>query len=276
MDELTDTQSESSQPSLLNLDWLLISAGVGVLSLLPTFLILIIAPYKLAPQLAGKPPSGRRLYLGPGQFFVLAVIVFVLIGGLLRRENESSEFDAAVRDTEQFNTGVSIGRGLRNFIEATGERLASGDLWSAALIALPIFAFAVVLGFVIALLFGGLERFRLFRKVESPSHSWDIRHSMGSALYIVGALTLWNALFLALALILPSTGVPVVIGGLTFLTLFITAFVCAGWQAYAFAKGSGIKDGTGLFFAASFVPVAVIALTILWIVINVARVKAGA
>lgn len=273
MDELTDSQTETSQPSLLNLDWLLISAGVGVLSLLPTFLTLIIAPHKLAPQLGGKPPSGRRLYLGPGQFFVLCVIVFVLIGSVLRPKSNSTEVSPALETTETFNAGKMIGRGIRNFVETTAETLASGDVWSAALIALPIFAFAVALGFIIAILIGTLTQYSGFKKVEDPIVTWDIRHSMGSALYIVGALTLWNALFLAFALNLTSLGLPVLVGGLIFLSLFMTAIVGVGWQTYAFAKGRGIEDGPGLFFTASAVPIAVIGLVIGWIMISAAAAR---
>ena len=270
MDELTDSQSESNQPSLLNFDWLLISAGVGVLSLLPTFITLIIAPHKLSPQLAGRPAPGRQIYLGPGQFFVLSVIVFVLVGGVMRRDSGSSDVDPKIAENEQFNAGISIGRGMRNFIETTGERLASGDFWNAALVALPIFAFAIALGFIIALLIGILTHYSGFKRIKNPAVVWDVRHSMGSALYIVGALTIWNAIFLTLALTLTSSGLPVLAGGLIFMGLFLTAIISIGWQTYAFAKGRGIEDGPGLFFAASIVPIAVIGLIILWIAISIA------
>ncbi|MEL6686243.1 MAG: hypothetical protein AAFP97_01325 [Pseudomonadota bacterium] len=270
MDELTETPSETSQPSLLNLDWLLISVSVGVLSLLPTFIALIISPAQLTPQLSGRPVAGRRRYLGPGQFFVLCVIVLVMVGGLLRRATtQSASVSSSVNESELRNTSVSIGRGLRAFVETTGERLANGDFWSAALVALPILGYAIALGLAITVLIGCVTKFRTFKGISDSPEDWDIRHSMGGALYIVGALCLWTSFLLLLRIVFPPGTIPVIVMGLLVLGLLVTPIVTMAWQIYSFAKASGVQEGSGLFFAASLLPITAIALLVAWIMIAV-------
>lgn len=261
-----DTSTESSQPSLLNLDWLLIAIGSAILSLVPTFLALLITPARLTPRLSGQFPKGERTFLGPGQFFVLSVITLVLMGSVIRRDNltDDAEVASSMSNAPTYNAGATVGEAMKRFIENTGERLASGDVWSAAMIALPIFLFAVALGCVIAALMALLKR----TSADGPLN-WNVRHAMGASLYMVGGLTLWNSLLLILPTLLPMQDFPLMVNGLIFIAMFFAAFISLGWQTYSFASQSGIKEGSGLFFGASLVPIAVIILLTLWIVIAI-------
>ncbi|MGB3455745.1 MAG: hypothetical protein WBG08_11255 [Litorimonas sp.] len=259
MEELTDTQEGASQPSLLNLDWLLISVGVGILAVLPTFLTLMIRPDRLAGRLQGGRGGDASHALGPGQFFTLSVIVFVLIGSLLSRMSERQESPSDPVNSETANAARAFGRGIRSFIETTADRLASGDIWNAALIALPLFLFSVALGL---LLYGLMS---LCRRATGGTARWDVRHSMGAALYMIGGLSFWAAVLMAISLLRYLDAIPVAAGGLAVIVVLLAALTGLGAQAYGFARGQGIDEGAGLFFAAASVPFLVIGMIVVWV-----------
>lgn len=245
---------------LRSIDRWMIGAGVALLAVPATFAILVARPSRLAPFLDGNGnengiPGRARHALGPGLFFILALLSTVAVaklfmepagtGGADAAASESVVTDASALRDASYATGASAARLVNGLI----ERLDAGNLWSAVMIAIPVFVFALVLALINRMLVLGI------------APRWSASHAVGSSLYMVGSLIVWLIIAVMTNIVLSQLGFSF-IGSLAAFLLVVTGLAWTGVQAYAFWESHGALTGVRLGLAATAIPIAILTLIV--------------
>ncbi|MEM9600957.1 MAG: hypothetical protein AAF926_08035, partial [Pseudomonadota bacterium] len=139
--ELEDMESGSGD-MVDRVDAWLVGLGVALIGIWGTLITLIIAPGKLAGYLTGGRvmKSGKTLkmrHLGPGFFFVLSLLIFMVMMHILKLQAEPNTAPVEVSETMRANAGYQIGYAMAQFIDIFQDRAMSGNLWSAFVLIIP-------------------------------------------------------------------------------------------------------------------------------------------
>lgn len=140
-------------------DAMVVTGGLTLFAVMPTFLAAVFAPWKLSPLLAGNHVDGRKgLMLGPGIYFVVTTLLMLFL-----ISTSSGTIDPASEEASAIEHQVR-------------EALMSGDLQGATVAILPFYAAALVVGFV------GI----IILKLAGPL--WTTRVSIGAGLYALSTI----------------------------------------------------------------------------------------
>lgn len=233
----------------------LVALGVALIGIWGTLFTLIVAPSRLAKRLTGgfvltgQRPTEQR-YLGPGFFFVLSILIFVVIMHIVKIQTGSGAELPEVSEAAQSSTSYQIGYGLAQLLDNFQQRVASGNFWSAAVLIVPVYLFSVGL----ALINHVLIRFIAPR--------WTASHAVGAALYQMGGVIL--SLGLVVLLLMAAHGLlppklTALLGGLSFLILIGLTAV----QTYQFAASVMDDPDYRLGLISAATPMIIIGLIIL-------------
>lgn len=205
------------------IDRLLIGFGIASMALLPTLFYSIFKPAKLAPFLDGvtKPSDRRGGVIGPGIYFVMSIVFFVVIFIWTGSVNTEKSTPANISENNVgYEAGKEIGQGMKALTDSLRDNLADGNIWSAIAISFPIYLFAVYLGFMGALIFWAV------------SPKWTAKESIGAGLYVFGGWICVLALATGIASLTPSA----MLGGVAISSLVFLQTILVGWQYYALVK----------------------------------------
>jgi len=149
------------------------------LAIIPTFLIVILIPWRLTPMIADGRPDGRSgALLAPGVFFPLIVIISLLLLASMVPELAPAVVEttpSAVNEAE-----ASSGNGRTTFIGGDDIRQMAtawqtGEVNQILLVLLPVFAVCVVS-------FAATAWIRVL-----VGNWWTVRTAIRSGFYIFGA-----------------------------------------------------------------------------------------
>lgn len=205
------------------IDRVVINLGVAIMAFIPTLFYLLVSPKKLAPLLSGDAEADGRsgMLLGPGIFFFLSVIfnISALKLMILDQVAEHSTRQTELTDTPAYQVGYSLGKAFSSIQNGIYENLASGNIWSAIVFAIPLFLIATFLG-----MFGGV----VFRSV---SEKWTYKVSMGAGLYTFG-FWLFILLFLHILVFRIFNLENLLLIGALFISAFFASLVIMFWQYF--------------------------------------------
>ena len=242
--ELEEIEQDSGDTGN-GIDSVLIGLGVAIIMLPIMFVTLVGKPSSLSHNLTGHrtPLSGSasKRVIGPGLFFVLSLIGFVLMMQWLAPGADSMPDVSEIEDRADFGAGYEIGKSFGGLMNEFEERLSSGNIWSAVVIIVPIYVFALVFAAINKML------------VSLICKEWTTAHAVGSSLYMIGSLLLWFATLLVIAGFAPTTASPVIMGTVMGLG-FLAALGFTAVQTYGFVDGLTDKppsDWLGLISAAT-------------------------
>lgn len=219
---------ESGNGDTVNrVDQLLIGLGVAVIGIWGTFASLIARPSKLSPYLTGQPTEvdsvGKsKRYLGPGLFFILSLLIFILVMYLLKVQAGPSADPKDVSEIARSSSSYKVGYALAQLVDAFEQRVMSGNIWSAVVIIVPVYAFAVALALINRILIG----------LIAPR--WTAAHAVGAALYNIGTIILWVAVIVLIGTVASGSLPRLVMAGLAGLA-FMTVMGLTAVQTYQFA-----------------------------------------
>lgn len=132
--------------------------SLTILAVLPTAMRAILFPKRLVPMMtSNKPISRNGMTLGPGIYFLAAMLLMVLA----------------------LNAASSMSQGLtEEFVDRAGGGMSSaaarGSMTNFAISALPIYAAGILLT---------IANFVVFRLA---SRAWTLRHALASSFYSLG------------------------------------------------------------------------------------------
>lgn len=272
----------SENPNVVGgLDRLVVWAGLAILAVLPTLFTVICTPWRAAPLLGGERPEGREGYvLGPGVFFVAAVIGAVLLSTMIDSADPDEPTNpATIEETFEeersasspfalgYELGQRAGERAEERAEENGETvlsdrliagLTSGNVWLAAGSLSPYFFMACLIA-----AFTGVAG----RLCNVPA--WNIRAAMGGGLYFVtSAMVLFTLLSEAADLIgfeasQLSSGT-----GLFFGLILLSPTLLLPWQTFWFVKRyTGASSHSSGLVTITTVGFAIVAFVIYSIVI---------
>ena len=199
---MDDTDIDLSDKNIVGgLDRFVIWVGLAVIAVLPTLFIVLFMPWRAAGLVAGEKPEGREGYiLGPGVFFVVAVMSSVLLSSAI--ESPDPEPDPAQaqieleekQESSAFRYGFEIGQrssertsDTENFFDTETtliEGITSGNVWLAAGSISPYFFFACLIAAITC----------LAARLSGVSN-WTMRAAVGAGLYFVtSAIVVWTLL----------------------------------------------------------------------------------
>lgn len=137
--ELIEDNKESAIGAV---DRLATNIGIAVLAVIPTLIILIIAPWRTAPLLGDGARAGRRGFiLAPGAFFLFTVLTMLMIVAI------SSPPGAVDPDAAQTSVSIGVVLGPEEAANVAAA-LREGDAWGAFWVVVPIYFFVVFTGAV--------------------------------------------------------------------------------------------------------------------------------
>jgi len=215
-----------------DLDRLLVSAGMALVSLFPTYFYLIFRPRVLCSMLLGAEVDGReRLKLGPGITFILTIGLLLFVSYFLK--------DVADQTIDS-DVAQSARKGLRSSI-------SEGNIWRSVILSLPFYFAALVAGVIFHL---------IHRLLEKAS---NLAQSLGIGLYVLS-----TALF-----IIAIIGIPLEEFGAensqnlyVLLTMTLIIFVIVPWQFFSFSRHAfGHSKGVAAVIAS--ISIGLILLTLL-------------
>jgi len=233
-------------------DRLMVGLGVAVLALPLTFTTLVARPSRLSPYLTGQSKTTEAedhvtKYLGPGLFFILSLLVFVVIMKWMMSGASAGIEPSHLEGRATFDAGYETGQAFAQLIKSFEQRLASGNLWSAVIIVVPVYIFALAL----ALANRGL--------VGLLTARWTAAHAVGASLYIIGGIILWSSLAVVVGALLATILPPVGIGIFGLLVCVIVLSLTAV-QTYGFASDFVLKKEYHLGLVSAAIPPVIIAL----------------
>ena len=141
VDDLIEVQEEESnnRNAFGALDALVINAALVTIAAIPTVLTSLFLPWRLTEFLKEDKPKGYSGYLlGPGLFFLVAVIASVLLAGLVYASDESV-VQVTSSNADPANTSFF---GIRESTKLA-QSVIDGNLYSALIIITPLFLLTV-------------------------------------------------------------------------------------------------------------------------------------
>ena len=243
--DMEETETGSGD-AVNGVDRILVGMGVAALALLPTYIMLMAKPARLADFLQpDSAPRSKPPFLGPGLFFVASLLFVLMIATLTLSgvKTPSPERIEAAQTTG--GAAYSIGTGIGYTLAALEDKLSSGDFWNAVAVAMPVFGYAVVLAF------------GLWGLIRLTTKEWTAAHAVGAALYMVGGLMTGTSLIAGLT-VLMGYMVGTLLAGVVMLLGLLGVLCLTSVQAYAFAKAKGADDGARLGLASTAVPILVV------------------
>ena len=205
---MDDLELEPDEKNFVgNLDKAVVNFGLVCFAIFPTLLFLIFRPKAMVPLLRGERAEGREgLKLGPGITFVLAVLLLLIIGMVLR--------DPAAAELAAEERGGAGG------IRAA---LAEGNLWRSIILSLPLYFVALTLGLIV-------QTSHLIIRQKT-----DLRQAFGIGLY--GLSTLMT-LIIPIGMASERYGIEGGVGGTVIAIFFIAVGTLVPWQIFSFSKHS--------------------------------------
>lgn len=189
-----------------DLDRLLISIGMAIISLFPTYFYLIFRPKLLCSMLLGAEVDGReRLKLGPGITFILTIGVLLIVGYVVK--------DIAAQNITP-ESSETARKGIRG-------SLSEGNIWRSVILSLPFYLSALAVGLIFHL------SHMLFKKTSNLSQA------VGIGLYVVSTILLLIAGIGMTSENLGGSETSLIISGILIVTL---AFLVLPWQFYSFSR----------------------------------------
>ncbi len=201
-----------------SIDRLVIETAVIAASLIPTVLVGLVLPWRLAPLITGREPEGRHgLTLGAGLYFLVAIITAVFVAGATYSPDLTTSAQASTQASPDnasfFGPSDSI---------AVAHAIAKGDFSQAILVITPIFllsVFSAIVTLIARPLLGQI---------------WTLQASIKAWLYFIG--TSISVVFFAFAVteLLNSGGKKTFISGdvpiLVFLLYFFASLFRRGFK----------------------------------------------
>lgn len=163
---MDETKLDLEKPNAAGaLDRMTTNVAIALLAVVPTFLVCIATPWRLAGLLSADTPEGRSgMLLAPGAFFPLSLLVSMIAGAMLTTPELAN------------NNGAFLGPQLALSIQ---ETVSEGNIWKTIGTVMPIYAFAVLAGALGAVL------------APLARYDWGLRVSLRAAFYVVGAFVSW-------------------------------------------------------------------------------------
>ena len=190
-----------------NLDRAVVNFGLVCFAIFPTLVFLVFRPKALVPLLRGEMPDGRDgLKLGPGITFILAVLLLLIIGMVLR---DPAAAELAAED--------------RNGAGGIRAAIAEGNLWRSIILSLPLYFVALTLGLIV-------QASHLIIRQKA-----DLRQAFGIGLY--GLSTLMT-LIIPLGMASERYGIESGVGGTVIAIFFIAVGTIVPWQIFSFSRHS--------------------------------------
>jgi len=182
--EQNDNVDITDQNIIGAIDHFATNIALAGLAILPSFLIVIFAPWRLTPMVIEGRPDGRSgLLLAPGIFFLLIVVLTILLTASIAPEatsgaERSSSVEGAAAEAQSSRTLIG-GEDISRMAEAW----RAGDINQILMVLLPVFAICVITSASSAwlrVIVGGW---------------WSIRTAIRSGFYIFGAIIGLAAVF---------------------------------------------------------------------------------
>lgn len=195
------------------LDRITTNVALSLIAVVPTFLMCLVAPWRLSGLLTGDDPEGRAgMRLAPGAFFPLCLLLSMIIGAQLTTPELAR------------NNGAFLGPNLALSIQSA---IAEGDVWRTVSTVMPIYAFAVLTGTLgVALKFWAHKE-------------WTLRVSIRAAFYIFGVLVSWIILSTAVIdIVRTSTGGAEIVDTLMMLVPIPVLWIVF-WMYFWFFRNEG-------------------------------------
>ena len=163
---MSEPSLELDKPqAIATLDRLTTNVALSLVAVIPTFLVCILQPWRVAQLVREDHPEGRSgMLLSPGAYFPLSLLVSMTAGAVL-----------TTPEIADYN-GAYLGPDLALSIQAA---MSEGDIWKTIAIIMPIYGFAVLAGAL-----------GLILKVFA-SEDWSLRTSLRTVFYVVGTLVSW-------------------------------------------------------------------------------------
>lgn len=254
-----DELESGSGDTVNRVDQLLIGLGVAVIGIWGTFVSLIANPSKLSPYLTGQAADANsegkpKRYLGPGLFFILSLLIFILVMYLLKVQAVPSAEPREVSEVVQSNAGYKVGYALAQLVDAFEQRVMSGNIWSAVVIVVPVYAFAVALALINRILIGWI------------APRWTAAHAVGAALYNIGTIILWMAVIVLIGAVASGSLPRLVMAGLTGVA-FLTVMGLTAVQTYQFVADLTDEVDYRLGILSIATPLAILGLVVVFVIL---------
>lgn len=137
--DLEASSEEEERNAFGAVDKLVVNAAMVAASLIPTMIVGLIMPWKLAPLITGENPTGRKgILISPGLFFLVAIIGSVFLAGAAFTDAEPEPTTVQTEAPKKPKTFF----GARDSI-AVAQAVAQGDFTKALLVVAPIFLLSV-------------------------------------------------------------------------------------------------------------------------------------
>ena len=205
---MDDLELEPDEKNFIgNLDRAVVNFGLVCFAIFPTLLFLVFQPKAMVPLLRGEKAEGRDgLKLGPGITFILAVLLLLIIGMVLR---DPASADLAADD------GVGAG-GIR-------AAIAEGNLWRSIILSLPLYFVALTLGLIV-------QASHLIIRQKT-----DLRQAFGIGL---NGLSTLMTLIIPIGMASERYGIEGGVGGTVIAIFFISVGSLVPWQIFNFSRHS--------------------------------------